>query len=163
MAGPRIALLLSGIPSDLTASVSAVQLAGRTEGRLFVLQSPSAEHESLDGYRFVSEFAALEGAKTTCQLLGEGSVTELADFLLANAVTWLVVGVWPEESRPEREEWLNRLRARLRQAPDRFCPELQIIVAPTLAEADLEKIIRQARRLNRLTTDKKNGPRHQIR
>lgn len=154
MAGPRIALLLSGLPSDLTASVSAVQLAGRTESRLFVLQSRSTEGEPLDGYRFVSEFAALEGVKTNCQLLTEGSVAELADFLLANSVTWLVVGSGPEESRPGRDEWLGQLRERLRQAPERFCPELQIIVAPTLAEADLERIISQSRRLSRLVAGK---------
>lgn len=154
MAGPRIALLLSGLTSDLTASVSAVQLAGRTESRLLVLQSLITEGEPLDGYRFVTEFAALEGVKTNCQLLTEGSVAELADFLLANSVTWLVVGVWPEESKPEREAWLGKLRERLREAPERFCPELQIIVAPPLAEADLERIINQARRLNQLATGK---------
>jgi hypothetical protein len=154
MTGPRIALLLSGVPSDLTASVSAVQLAGRTESRLYVLQGRKVEGEGLDGFSFVTEFATLEGVKTNCHLLVDGTVAELADFLLAHSVTWLVVGVWPEESRSERAEWLDQLRERLRQAPGRFCPELQIIVAPPLAESDLERIISQARRLSQLAAGK---------
>ena len=154
MAGPRIALLLSGLPSDLTAGVSAVQLAGRTESRLFVLQNQGGEGEQLDGCRFVTEFAALEEVRTNCHLLNEGTVTELADLLIANAITWLVVGVWPEESRPRQNEWLDQLRARLRESPDRFCPELQIIVAPPLAEGDLERIISQSRRLSHLAARK---------
>jgi hypothetical protein len=160
MTGPRIALLLSGVSSDLTASVSAVQLAGRTESRLFVLQSRKVEGESLEGLNFVTEFATLEGVKTNCHLLVEGTVAELADFLLAHSVTWLVVGVWPEESRPEREAWLGLLRERLREAPERFCPELQIIVAAPLAEGDLERIISQSRRLSRLVAGKKQEKGH---
>lgn len=154
MAGPRIAVLLSGIPSDLTASVSAVQLAGRTESLLFVFQERQAEGEQLDNCRFVAEFAALEGVKTNCHLLGEGSVAELAELLIANAITWLVVGSWTEESRPNQNEWLGQLRKRLHEAPDRFCPELQVIVAPPLAEGDLERIINQSRRLSHLATGK---------
>lgn len=154
MTGPRIALLLSGQSSDLTASVSAVQLAGRTESRLFVLQDRGTEGEQLDGCRFVAEFAALEGVKADCHLLGDGSVPELADFIIANSVAWLVVGGWPKESRPGQDEWLGQLRARLREAPDRFCPELQVIVAPPLAEADLEMIISQSRRLSHMKAGK---------
>ena len=154
MAGPRIALLLSRLPSDLPASVSAVQLAGRTESRLFVFQNREAEGEPHDNFRFVAEFAALEGVKTNCHLLGEGTVAELADILIANSITWLVVGTWAKELQPSQDEWLGQLRQRLHEAPDRFCPELQVIVAPPLAEGDLERIISQSRRLSHLAARK---------
>ncbi|NTV13976.1 MAG: hypothetical protein HGA96_08635 [Desulfobulbaceae bacterium] len=159
MAGPRIALLLSGLASDLPAGVTAVQLAGRTESRLFVLQKQGGEAEQLAGYRFVSEFAALEGVSSNCHLLGEGTVTELADLLSANAITWLVVGAWAEELRPRQNEWLDKLRAQLRASPDHFSSELQVIVAPPLAEGDLERIISQSRRLSNLAvgTNQKFG------
>lgn len=154
MAGPRIALLLSGLPSDLTASVSAVQLAGRTESLLFVFQNCHPEGEPHDNFRFVAEFAALEGVKSNFHLLGEGTVAELADLLIAHAITWLVVGAWAKESRPSQDEWLGQLREQLREAPGRFCPELQVIVAPPLAEGDLERIISQSRRLSLLAARK---------
>lgn len=154
MAGPRIALLLNDLSSDLAASVAAVQLTGRTESLLFVLQRRGAGGGQEEGFLFVTEFAALEGVKVNCHLLAEGSVAELADFLTAHAVTWLVVGTGPEEAMAERERWLAELRERLRTAPDRFCPELQVIVAPPLAEGDLKRIISQARRLNRLAGGK---------
>ena len=150
MAGPRIALLLSGLPSDLTASVSAVQVAGRTESRLFVIRAPGAAGEDLDSCRFVSEFATLEGVKTSCHLLANSSESDLVDFLLANSITWLVVGACPDESRPEQDKWLARLRDQLRAAPNRFCPELQIIVAQPLVEKDLARVISQSKRLSQL-------------
>jgi len=154
MAGPRIALLLSGLSSDLAASVSAVQLAGRTESRLFVFQNRETQAEQLDNFRFVAEFAALEGVNTDCHLLGDGTVAELADLLIASSITWLVVGAGAVESRADQDEWQAQLRKRLHEAPDRFCPELQIIVAPTLAEGDLELIISQSRRLHHLAAGK---------
>lgn len=157
MAGPRIALLLSGQPSDLAASVSAVQLAGRTESRLFVFQNREAEGEQLDNFRFVAEFAALEGIRTNCHLLGEGTVAELVNILIVNSITWLVVGAWAQELRASQGEWLAQLRKRLHEAPERFCPELQIIVAPPLVEGDLERIISQSRRLSHLAAGKNLG------
>jgi hypothetical protein len=141
--------LLSGVSSDLAASVAAVQLAGRTESLLYVLQGLGGGGAQQEGLLLVTEFAALEGVKVNCHLLAEGSLPELAEFLTAHAVTWLVVGGGPEGSSADREKWLDELRARLRAAPNRFCSELQVIVAPPLAEGDLKRIISQARRLNR--------------
>jgi hypothetical protein len=150
--------LLSGVSSDLAASVAAVQLAGRTESLLYVLQALRGDGTQQEGLLLVTEFAALEGVKVDCHLLAEGSLVELADFLTAHAVTWLVVGGGSEESSADRDKWLDDLRARLRSAPDRFCPELQVIIAPALAEGDLKRIISQARRLNRLTQGKTKAP-----
>jgi len=167
--GTRIALLLSGFNSDLSAIVCAVQLADRTERRLYALQAQGSgsypappvsgaptESQVLDGFRFVSEFAGLEGVKVTCHLLGDGSVEQVAGFLLANSVTCLVVGGWPEESRSAQEEWLGELRRKLREEPHRFYPDLLVIMAPNLAEADLERVVSQSRRLKQLAASKKN-------
>jgi hypothetical protein len=160
--GTRIALLLNGFNSDLSAIVCAVQLADRTERRLYALQAQGSgssaappvsgaptESQVLDGFRFVSEFAGLEGVKVTCHLLGAG-------FLLANSVTCLVVGGWPEELRPAQDEWLGELRRQLREEPHRFYPDLLVIMAPNLAEADLERVVSQSRRLKQLAASKKN-------
>ncbi len=167
--GTRIALLLSGFSSDLSAIVCAVQLADRTERRLYALQpqgvggspAPSmggttSESQKLDGFRFAAEFAGLVGVQVTCHLLGDGSVEQVAGFLLANSITCLVVGGWPEESRLDQEEWLGELRRQLREEPHRFYPDLLVIMAPTLAEADLERVVSQSRRLKQLAASKKN-------
>jgi hypothetical protein len=151
----------------LSVSVCAVQLAGRTESRLYALQAISpgaaptpagagavAESRQLDGFRFVAEFAGLEEVQVTCHLLGDGAVEQVSEFILANSITCLVVGVWPEESHPSQEEWLEELRRLLREAPQRFYPDLQVIKAPSLAEADLERVIRQSRRLKQLAANK---------
>ncbi len=166
MTGLRIALLLSGLPSDLSASVCAVQLAGRTERQLFALQAQSssrttstgpgiAEGQNLEGLRFISEFADLEGVQVTCHLLGDISVEQVAEFLLANSITCLVVGIWPREQQPSQKAWLDRLRLQLREAPQRFYPDLLVITAPRLAEADLKRVVSQSRRLKELAADKK--------
>jgi hypothetical protein len=166
--GTRIALLLGGYNSDLSAIVCAVQLADRTERRLYALQaqgpgaSPAApmggaakEGQGLDGFRFVSEFAGLEGVQVTCHLLSDGSVEQVAGFLLANSVTCLVVGGWPEELRQVQDEWLSELRRKLREEPHRFYPDLLVIMAPNMAETDLERIVSQSRRLKQLAASKK--------
>ena len=116
----------------------------------------AAENQMLDGFRFVSEFAGLQGVQVTCHLLGDGSVEQVAGFLLANSVTCLVVGGWPEESREVQKKWLDELRRRLREEPHRFYPDLLVIMAPTLAEPDLESVVSQSRRLKQLAASKKN-------
>ncbi len=167
--GPKIALLLSGFSSDLSAVVCAVQLADRTGRRFYTLQAqdpggvptPSrgettAGGRLLDGFRFVAEFAGVEGVQVTCHLLGAGSVEQVAEFLLANSITCLVVGDWSEGFRKNQEDWLNELRRSLREAPQRFYPDLLVIKAPILAEADLKRIVSQSRRLKKLVVSKKN-------
>lgn len=158
--GLKIALLLSTFGSDLSASVCAVQLAGRTGRRLHVLQAQgpggaATESQLLDGFRFVTEFAGLEGVQATCHVLVDGSVEQVADFLLANSITCLVVGRWPEDLRESQDEWHKDLRRRLRAAPQRFYPDLLVIMAPQLAEADLERVVSQSRQLKQFAASKK--------
>jgi hypothetical protein len=81
-------------------------------------------------------------------------VEQAAGFLLANSITCLVVGGWPEELCSAQEDWLGELRRRLHEAPQRFYPDLRVITAPLLAEADLERVVSQSRRLKQLAASK---------
>lgn len=161
MMGLKIALLLSTFSSDLSASVCAVQLAGRTGRRLYALQPQgpggvASESQMLEGFRFVTEFAGLEAVQVTCHVLVDGSVEQVGDFLLSNSITCLVVGRRPEEQLKPQDEWLRALRRRLREAPQRFYPDLLVIMAPLLTESDLERVVSQARHLKQFAASKKN-------
>ncbi|MBI5556916.1 MAG: hypothetical protein HY885_04710 [Deltaproteobacteria bacterium] len=157
---------MSNFSSDLSASVCAVQLAGRTESRLYALQcnrqgrwadsfpdEPAIKvtaSEQLDSFRFVAEFGGVEGVPVTFHILAEATEQQVAGFLIANGITCLVVGGWPRDLRAAQEDWLGGLRVQCRVASRRFCADLQVIVAPLLKKRDLMRILAQSLRLSRI-------------
>lgn len=161
---------MNGFHSDLSASISAVQLAGRAEGRLYVIRTQfvggwrsaertaddkSPKDESLNDFVFVAEFAELEGVQASCHLVDEDSIEQLADFIISNSITWLVIGTWPDKQRAKQNELLGELQKKLQAAPNRFQKDLQIIKAPTLQDKDVNRVMSQSRLLKKISTQKK--------
>lgn len=165
--GPRIALLLSGEPADLSASICAVQLAARSDSKLYALQdcledvhtngaAPAAVPRPMasrfaGSFSFVVEFAGTEGVRVSCHQLNNRTIEQMLDFLIAHAITCLVVNKSYGEDE-ERSARITDLQKRHTAAPRRFHSHLQVITAPPLEEMDIKQVIRQLRHLKPFTT-----------
>ena len=164
--GPRIALLLSGEPADLPASICAVQLAARSDSELYALQvcliagqnepteksntdKSSPEGRFLNSFSFVTEFAEKEGVQVSCHILDSQEIEQMVEFLTAHAITCLVVNKSDGEQE-KRSAWLKELQKQLTIAPRQFHSPLQVITATLWEDMDIKEVLRQFRCLDRL-------------
>lgn len=166
--GSRIALLLSGEPDDLPASICAVQLAARSDSKLYALQdclsggrdwpaeplindNRSGESQFINSFSFVAELANTEGVQVSCHMLESKKIEQMIEFMTIHDITCLVVNKGKgHEKQLERSAWLMELQRHLVSAPRQFHSHLQVITAPPWEEMDLKQVVRQFRRLDRL-------------
>lgn len=156
--GSRIALLLSGEPDDLPASICAVQLAARSDSKLYALQDWVTEPMSagkqpvegrfLNSFSFVAEFADNEGVPVSCHLLDNEKIEEMIEFFTVHSISCLVVNKSYGEQE-ERAARLTELQRGLGAETRQFHSPLQVITAPPWEEMDLKQIVRQFRCLDR--------------
>ena len=108
--GPRIAILLSGSLSDVSVSHCAVQLAARSESKLYALQDPykiglrhcniqgtqtdscTKELPLTDGLSYLTEIAGTSGVPFCCYSMEKDAIAPLGDILIEQAISCLEVG-----------------------------------------------------------------------
>lgn len=167
---PGIALLLSGGPEDLTASICAVQLAARSDSKLYALQScfmakqdpatervpegkPPKEDRFISSFSFVVEFSGIEGVQVSCHLLESEEIEQMVEFVTVHAISCLVV-TGGNTKQEDRKTGLSELQKKYIAGLRQFHPDLQVITAPTWEEMDIKQVVRQFRRLDRLAPGK---------
>lgn len=166
--GPRIAILLSGFPSDLPVGFSAVQLAARTESKLYALQDSEliglrhcdmnsvcdATHTGAyslqESFRVVGELADVEGVPVSYHVLEGGSVNDLGGFLIDHSISCLVIYAAPKKDPVARIAWIEELQMRLNASPRWFHGTLQVIVAPSWDEKDMQEAISRLQSTNQV-------------
>jgi len=171
--GPRIAILLSGLPSDVPVSLCAVQLAARTESEIYALQdfdqlglrhcgtpllrdpAMTIEASLQESFRLIGELTEAEGVPVSYHILEKGAEDPLGRLLIDHAISCLVVYDDQGKSPDKRITWIDELQKRLNASPRWFHGTLQVIVAPPLNELDMEAIISQLHHLNRGVSSKK--------
>lgn len=153
--GLRIAILLSGFPSDLPVSLCAVQLATRTESTLYALEDSDllgichcdatlrdittvSADTLLENFNFFRKLAAAAKIPVSYHKLKNGTNHPLSDFLIDHAISCLVVYADQKNFPVELIAWINKLQKRLDDSPNWFSGTLQIIVAPPWNEMGME-------------------------
>lgn len=161
--GPRIAILLSGVPSDLPVSLCAVQLAARTESELHAVQDDdqlglrhceaplaydsliSSAYSLQDSFRFVGELAGPEGVPVSYHVLERGAADPLGEFLIVHAISCLVVYVDPQQLPVARLRWIEALQQRLTASARWFHGSLRVLVAPPWTELEFAAALTRLR------------------
>ncbi len=157
--GPRIAIPLSGSLSDVSVSICAVQLAVRTESKLYVLQDPdriglhhcddqsssndssTTEFPLQDSLKFIIELTGTKGVPLSFYSMQTDVIDPLGDILIEQAISCLVLYMGRNQSRQTRIPWLEKLQGRLNGSTRWFHGDLQVIMAPTWNNSEAKKAL----------------------
>jgi hypothetical protein len=136
----KIALLISGCYADLYASMQALQVAGRTDARIHVLQmtGKSADcmrarkkmqpQEIADLIGLIAWLAEIERIGVSFDMFSQEGETELIEFLRSNDITCLVAGAHDRQSLQEKKVWLRGLQEQLGADKLWFQRSFQVLV-----------------------------------
>ena len=121
----KMGLLITGCYADLYAGLQALQVAGRTDARLHVLQMttdkadcPGAAKkmqpaEIADLIGLIAWLAEIERIGISFHVFGQEAEKEIPEFLRHNEITCLVAGAHDRRSFQEHNRWLQNLQDRL--------------------------------------------------
>ncbi len=121
----QIALLITGCYADLYAGMKALQVAGRTDAHLHVLQMSDDQTdcasagkkmqsgEVTDLIGLLAWFSEIERIGINFHVFGNEPDKELAEFLRRHDITCLVAGAHDTKSLQQKNKWLQSLQGQL--------------------------------------------------
>lgn len=151
----KIALLITGCHADLYASMQALQVAGRTDARVHVLQMTGDKSECAgagkkmqpeeitDLIGLIAWLAEIERIGVSFHVFGKEGEEELLEFLRRNDITCLIAGAHDKESLQEKNEWLQNLQQRLGSDKLWFQRSFQVLVTLPWDDAPFHRVLQQ--------------------
>jgi hypothetical protein len=151
----KIALLITGCYADLYASMQALQVAGRTDAQIHVLQMtedsadrPSTEKkmhpdEISDLMGLITWLAEIERIGISFHIFGTEAEKELIEFLRSNDITCLVAGAHDRSSLQEKNEWLRGVQEQLGSDALWFQRSFQVLVTLPWDDVPFNRVLQQ--------------------
>jgi hypothetical protein len=151
----KIALLITGCYADLYASMQALQVAGRTDSRIHVLQMDGEKgdcahagkkmqpDEISDLIGLIAWLAEIERIGVSFHVFSKEAEKELLEFLRRNDITCLVTGAQDRESLQEKNEWLQNLQQKLGSDKLWFQRSFQVLVTLPWDDAPFNRVLQQ--------------------
>jgi hypothetical protein len=151
----NIALLITGCYADLYASMKALQVAGRTDAHLHVLQLPGNQaycisarkkmkpEEVSDLIGLIAWLAEIERVGITFHVFGEESEKELVEFLRRHDITCLIAGAHDRQSLRQRNDWLQALQEQLGADKLWFQRSFQVLVTLPWDDVPFNRALQQ--------------------
>jgi len=136
----KIALIISGCRADLYAGMQALQVAERTDARIYVLQMTDGRtdcsgprkkmqpEEISDLMGLIAWLGEIERISVSFNVFGSESDKELAEFLRRNDITCLIAGAHNSESLKQKKKWLRTLQDQLGSDKLWFQRSIQVLV-----------------------------------
>ena len=138
--GQKIVLLINGCYADFYAGMKALQVAGRTDAHLHVLQMTTDQADCADSRKrmqpeeitdligLIAWLGEIEKIGISFHVFGRESEKELAEFLRRHDVTCLVAGAHDRHTLLQKTEWLQSLQEQLGADKLWFQRSLRILV-----------------------------------
>lgn len=151
----NIALLITGCYADLYASMQALQVAGRTDARIHVLQTAGDKtdcsgtrkkmqpDEISDLIGLIAWLGEIERISISFHVFGKDAEKELIEFLRRNDITCLVAGAHDKESLQEKNDWLQNIQEELRADKLWFQRSFQVLVTLPWDDAPFNRVLQQ--------------------
>jgi len=151
----KIALLITGCYADLYASIQALQVAGRTDARIYVLQMtgekpdcPSVRkkmqpEEISDLIGLIAWLAGIERIGVSFHVFGREVEKELSEFLRSNEITCLVAGAHDRQSLQKKKKWLRDLQEKLGSDKLWFQRSFQVLVTLPWDDVPFNRVLEQ--------------------
>jgi len=151
----KIALLITGCYADLYAGLQALQVAGRTDARIHVLQITGDEadcsgarkkmqpDEVSDLIGLIAWLGEIERINISFHVLGKEYENELIEFLRRNDVTCLVTGAHDKQSLQEKNDWLQNIQEQLGADRLWFQRSFQVLVTLPWDDAPFNRVLQQ--------------------
>jgi hypothetical protein len=151
----KIALLITGCYADLYAGIQALQVAGRTDARLHVLQMTGDDadcgrakkkmlpEEIADLIGLIAWLAEMERIGVSFHVFGKEAEKELIEFLRRNDITCLVAGAHDRQSLQDKNEWLQALQEQLGSDKLWFQRSFQVLVTLPWDDAPFNRVLQQ--------------------
>ena len=151
----KIALLISGCYADLYAGLQALQVAARTDARIYVLQLAEGgadcagarknmlPEEISDLIGLIAWLGEIERIGISFHVFEKEAERELAEFLRRNDITCLVAGAHDRQSLQKKEEWLHGLQEQLGSDALWFQRSIQILVTLPWDDVPFSRVLQQ--------------------
>lgn len=151
----KIALLITGCYADLYASLQALQVAGRTDARIHVLQMTEQRLECPDTSNkmqpdeitdligLIAWLGEVERIDISFHIFGKETEEELVEFLRNNDITCLVAGAHDKLSLHKKNKWLQSLREQLGSDRLWFHRSFQVLVTLPWDDAPFNRVLQQ--------------------
>jgi hypothetical protein len=151
----KIALLITGCYADLYASMQALQVAGRTDARIHVLQmngdnvdcararKKMQPEEIADLIGLIAWLAEIERIGVSFHVFGQEAEKELIEFLRRNDITCLVAGAHDRQSLQEKNEWLQSIQKQLGSDKLWFQRSFQVLVTLPWDDVPFSRVLQQ--------------------
>jgi len=151
----KIALLITGCYADLYASMQALQVAERTDGRIYVLQMTDGRaactgarrkmqsEEITDLIGLIAWLGEIERIGVSFNVFGRESEKELTEFLRRHEITCLVAGAHDNQSLKQKKEWLRTLQDKLGSDKLWFQRSMQVLVTLPWDDVPFNKALQQ--------------------
>jgi hypothetical protein len=151
----KIALLITGCYADLYAGLQALQVAGRTDAHIHVLQMAGNKadcsgarkkmlpDEVSDLIGLIAWLGEIERIGTSFHVLGKEYEKELIEFLRRYDVTCLVTGAHDKRSLQAKNEWLQRIQEQLGADMLWFQRSFQVLVTLPWDDAPFNRVLQQ--------------------
>ena len=151
----KIALLITGCYADLYASLQALQVAGRTDAQIHVLQMTEDKtdcsgttkkmqsEEISDLIGLIAWLGEIERIGISFHVFGKDSKKELLEFLRRNNITCLVAGAHDKQSLLKKNKWLHGLQEQLGSDELWFQRSFQVLVTLPWDDAPFNRILQQ--------------------
>lgn len=136
----KIALLITGCYADFYASMKAVQVAGRTDARIHVMQLSENLDDCFNSRKImqpeelsnliglISWLSEVERISVSFHVIGSDSDKEIVEFLRRHDITCLVAGAHDRQCLGQKKKWLENLQEQLGSDKLWFQRSFQVLV-----------------------------------
>jgi len=151
----KIALLITGCYADLYASMQALQVAERTDGRIYVLQMTNGQADCMGSRKkmkpeevsdligLIAWLGEIERINVSFNVFGREYEKELTEFLRRNDITCLIAGAHDSQSLKKKKEWLRTLQDKLGSDKLWFQRSMQVLVTLPWDDVPFNKALQQ--------------------
>ena len=151
----KIALLITGCYADLYAGMKALQIAGRTDAHIHVLQMADDHadcasarkkmqpEEVTDLIGLIAWLAEIERIGVSFHVFGKESEQELTEFLRRHDITCLVAGAHDNQSFKQKNAWLQSLQEQLGADRLWFQRSFQVLVTLPWDDVPFNRALQQ--------------------
>lgn len=151
----NIALLITGCYADLYAGMKALQVAGRTDAHLHVLQMINSQadcpgvrkkmqpDEVADLIGLIAWLGEVERIGISFHVFTKDSEKALAEFLRTHDITCLVAGAHDRQSLKHRNAWLEKLQEQLGADKLWFQRSFQVLVTLPWDDVPFNRALKQ--------------------
>ena len=151
----NIALLINGCYADLYAGMKALQVAGRTDAHLHVLQMATDQADCASARKrmqpgevsdligLIAWLGEIERIGISFHVLGKEAEKELAEILRRHDITCLVAGAHDRQSLKQKNEWLQSLQEQLGSDKLWFQRSFQVLVTLPWDDVPFNRALQQ--------------------